>query len=315
MSRHVVVTGGAGFIGSNLVDVLLRDGFSVTVIDDLSTGFERHLDAGNVKVARRDITRVDVDDLATDFAGADTVYHLAANADVRFGWDHPRLDHEQNLVATLNVLDACERAGVRDIVFSSTGSVYGEATEIPTPEVARFPVQTSLYAASKAASEAFIEAHATAGRIRATIFRFVSVLGPRYSHGHVFDFVRQLRRSPDKLTILGDGSQRKSYMHVDDCVAALTSLRPASDVEVFNLGTDGYCTVSDSAGWICGRLGLEPAFEFTGGDRGWVGDNPYIYLDVSKAARAGWKTRKTIKESVEDTVDWLLANKWVFDAR
>ncbi len=309
------MTGGAGFIGSNLVDVLLKDGVSVTVIDNLSTGFKRHLDFGNVKVVQRDITLADVEDLAADFAGADTVYHLAANADVRFGWDHPRLDHQQNLVATLNVLDACEKAGVRDIVFSSTGSVYGEAAEIPTPEVAGFPVQTSLYAASKVASEAFIEAHATAGRVRATIFRFVSVLGPRYSHGHVFDFVRQLSRSPKKLTILGDGTQRKSYMHVDDCVAALTSLRPAGDVEVFNLGADGYCTVSDSAGWISRRLGLEPVFEFTGGDRGWIGDNPYIYLDVSKAARAGWKTRRTIRDSVEDTVDWLLANEWIFDAR
>ena len=310
-----MVTGGAGFIGSNLVDKLLKDGFSVTVIHNFSTGFERYLDVDNVRVVQRDLTCAEPDELAVDFGGANTVYHLAANADVRYGWQHPRLDHEQNLVATLNVLDACEKAGVPDVVFSSTGSVYGETHEIPTPERAMFPLQTSLYAASKVAAEAFLQAHATAGRVRATIFRFVSVLGPRYSHGHVFDFVRQLRRSPDRLTILGDGTQRKSYMHVDDCVAALTSLRPAGDLEVFNLGADGYCTVSDSATWISSRLGLEPTYEFTGGNRGWVGDNPFIYLDVSKAAAAGWTTHKTIKESVEETVDWLVENDWIFDAR
>lgn len=311
----MVVTGGAGFIGSNLVDTLLKDGFSVTVIDNFSTGFRRYLNADNVRVVQRDITCAKPDDLAVDFVGAEAVYHLAANADVRHGWKHPRLDHEQNLVATLNVLDACEKADVPDVVFSSTGSVYGETREIPTPERAMFPLQTSLYAASKVAAEAFLQAHAAAGRVRATIFRFVSVLGPRYSHGHVFDFMWQLRRSPDRLRILGDGTQRKSYMHVDDCVAALMSLRPAGDLEVFNLGTDGFCTVSDSATWISARLGLQPTYEFTGGDRGWIGDNPFIYLDVSKAATAGWRTRKTIKESVEETVDWLVENEWMFDAR
>ncbi len=315
MGRRAVITGGAGFIGSNLVDTLLRDGFNIAVIDNLSTGFERHLESANVEVVRTDIVQADPKELRAVLAGAETVYHLAANADVRFGWDHPRLDHDQNLVATLNVLEACKAAGVGDIVFSSTGSVYGEALQIPTPEEAKFPVQTSLYAASKVAAEAFIQAYATAGRIRATIFRFVSVLGPRYSHGHVFDFVGQLRNNPEKLRILGNGTQRKSYMHVDDCVVALTSLRPDQDVEVFNLGADGYCTVLDSAGWICERLGLQPEFEFTGGDRGWVGDNPFIYLDVSKAANAGWKTHRTIKESVQHTVDWLVDNEWIFDAR
>jgi UDP-glucose 4-epimerase len=213
------------------------------------------------------------------------------------------------------VLEAMRTAGVRRVAFSSTGSIYGEPNIFPTPEDAPFPVQTSLYGASKAAAEGYIAAYAEAGIVGATVFRFVSVLGPRYSHGHVIDFVRQLVDDPTRLKILGDGTQRKSYMHVTDCVAAIVAQVEAEPTfEVFNLGIDGYCTVKDSAGWIAERLGVEPAFEYTGGDRGWVGDNPFIYLDTGKARAAGWQPRFEIRDAVESTVDYLLEHRWILEA-
>jgi UDP-glucose 4-epimerase len=317
MSETAVITGGAGFIGSNLATSLVKRGGSVVVVDNFSTGFHRHLQnlGDTVRVFDLDIVATPVNELAAVMNGADTVYHLAANADVRYGWEHPRLDLEQNLVGTLNVVEAAESAGVEDFVFSSTGSVYGEASIIPTPETAHVGPQTSLYASSKLSSEAFLEAHAEAGRIRATIFRFVSVLGPHYSHGHVFDFVRQLKDDPKTLRILGDGRQRKSYMHVDDCVAALHTLRASEKSDIFNLGIDGTCVVADSARWISDTLGHNPEIVMSGGERGWIGDNPHIHLDVSKAAEAGWVAQWSIEESVRATARWLDDNDWIFNAR
>jgi phosphoheptose isomerase len=185
---------------------------------------------------------------------------------------------------------------------------------VPTPEDAPFLVQTSLYGTSKAAAEGYIAAYAEAGILSATVFRFVSVLGPRYSHGHVIDFVRQLVRDPTRPTILGDGSQRKSYMHVSDCVTAvLAELDSTAPFEVLNLGVDGFCTVTDSAGWIAQRLGIEPELEYTGGDRGWIGDNPLIYLDTRKVQARGWRPRFAIREAVESTVDYLLEHRWIIE--
>ncbi|HEY7107093.1 MAG TPA: NAD-dependent epimerase/dehydratase family protein [Acidimicrobiia bacterium] len=315
---RVVVTGGAGFIGSNLVDALVSDGARVVVIDNFSTGFERHLSEasahGEVEIVRHDL----VDDaaaLAGFLDGADAVVHLAANADVRFGWDAPRRDLEQNVVVTHNVLEAVRIAQVPRLLFSSTGSVYGEPDVFPTPEDAPFPAQTSLYGASKTAAEGYIAAYAAAGACSATVFRFVSVLGPRYSHGHVIDFVRQLAGSGSRLRILGDGTQRKSYLHVDDCVAAVVHCLPRDPgYEVFNLGVDDYCTVQESATWICERLGVSPAFEYTGGDRGWIGDNPFIYLDTARICATGWSPSFGIRAAVESTVDYLVTNPWLVEA-
>jgi len=241
--------------------------------------------------------------------GADAVFHLAANADVRFGLGARRRDLDQNVIATLNVLDAMRTVRCPRLVFSSTGSVYGEARIIPTPEDAPFPVQTSLYGASKAAAEGFISAYAEAGDVSATVFRFVSILGPRYTHGHVIDFVSQLLRDGTRLTVLGDGTQRKSYLDVTDCVAALlSSPAPDNSFEVFNLSINGYCTVRESLSWICERLGVAPDISFGDSDRGWVGDNPFIYLDTAKICATGWRPRRSIREAVEGTVDFLLAH-------
>lgn len=312
---RIVVTGGAGFIGSNLVDRLLQDGHEAVVVDNLSTGDERFL-AGASSHPGFSLHRIDLhaepERLTEVVAGADAVVHLAANADVRFGWDNPRRDLEQNLIATHNVCEAMRRTGVRRLLFSSTGSVYGECPVIPTPEHAPIPVQTSLYGASKFAAEAFIQAYAEGGQLDATVFRFVSIMGERYTHGHVVDFMRKLRTDPTRLDILGDGKQRKSYLAVTDCVDAIVArMVETPHFETFNLGVDAYCEVADSARWICERLGLEPEFVFSGGDRGWVGDNPFIWLDTTAIRATGWQPALTIREAVEVTVDYLRDNEWV----
>jgi UDP-glucose 4-epimerase len=250
------------------------------------------------------------------------VFHLAANADVRFGLNHPEKDLQQNTIATFNVLEAMRTNGIKRIAFSSTGSVYGEAEKIPTPEDAAFPVQTSLYGASKLAGEGMIAAYCEGFGCEGYIFRFVSILGERYTHGHVFDFYKQLLTHPEHLDVLGDGSQRKSYLHIGDCVEAIlhavrtgTARGAKHGVQIYNLGTAEYCQVKDSIGWICTRLGLKPEIRFKGGDRGWVGDNPFIFLETAKIRATGWQPKLTIREGVERTVDWLGENRWVFDSR
>lgn len=313
----IAVTGAAGFIGSNLADGLLAAGHTVTGIDNLSTGDRRFVDPA-LATGRFDLQMLDLvnesDVLDKTIAGHDVVVHLAANADVRFGWNHPRLDVEQNLLATQNVLEAVRKGGVPRFLFSSTGSVYGESPVIPTPEDCPFPVQTSLYGASKLAAEGLIGAYAEGTQLSVTVFRFVSIMGPRYTHGHVVDFLRQLRRDPNKLVVLGDGTQRKSYLHVSDCVAAiLNRLAEQPRFEVLNLGVDDYCTVADSCGWILERLGLTPEMHYTGGDRGWVGDNPFIYLDINRMRGNGWEPEFTIRQSVEATVDYLTGNEWILE--
>src|SRR5213075_2169006 len=221
---------------------------------------------------------LDLAGLTEAAAGCDTVFHLAANADVRFGLEHPRRDVEQNTLATFNVLEAMRANDVKRIAFSSTGSVYGESEIIPTPESAPFPVQTSLYGASKVAGEGLIQAYCEGYGFEGYIFRFVSILGERYSHGHVFDFYKSLRADASELRVLGNGKQRKSYLYIEDCLDAilLAISKPVAKSHVYNLGTDEYCEVNNSIGWICEALGVSPRLNYTGGDRGWVGDNPFI---------------------------------------
>ena len=313
----IVITGGAGFIGSNLAEAVLDAGYAVRVLDNLSTGAEVFLESAR-RSPRFEMIRCDlVDDqqrLPELMAGAAAVVHLAANADVRHGWSNPTRDVRENVVATQNVLEAMRQTGVRQLVFSSTGSVYGEAPLIPTPEDCPFPLQTSLYGASKVAAEGLISAYTEGCDLRATIFRFVSNLCPRYTHGHVIDFTRQLLADPGRIRVLGDGSQRKSYIHVaDTCTAIVAALRAEHRLEVYNLGTEGYCSVRESLSWICDRLGVSPVVEFEGGDRGWVGDNPFIYLDTQKLRATGWRSRHSIRDAIVTTVDYILANRWVLD--
>jgi UDP-glucose 4-epimerase len=311
------VTGAAGFIGSNLVDRLLAAGWSVTGYDNFSTGRREFVaDASRHKAFR--LVEGDVLDtasLTTAMAGCDIVFHLAANADVRFGLQHPRRDLDQNTIATFSVLEAMRASGVKDIAFSSTGSIYGEAEVFPTPETAPFPIQTSLYGASKLAGEGLIMAYCEGYKFRAFIFRFVSILGERYTHGHVFDFYKQLLADPTRLAVLGDGTQRKSYLYVHDCIdAILHALTHApGKVNVFNLGTAEYCRVNDSIGWITDHLGLKPQLNYSGGSQGWVGDNPFIFLDTARIRALGWEPKLSIREGIVRTVQWLSQNRWVMD--
>ena len=313
------VTGAAGFIGSHLVDRLLRDGEDVIGYDNLSTGMPEFIaDARcypSFTFVKGDL--LDTDALTKGMRGASRVAHLAANADVRFGLDHPRKDLEQNTIATFNVLEAMRANNIKEIIFSSSGSIYGEANIVPTPEDAPFPVQTSLYGASKLAGEGMIAAYAEGYGIKARIFRFVSLLGERYSHGHIFDFMRQLAKDPERLHVLGDGKQRKSYLHVQDCIEGILLGSTATDerIQIFNLGTDEVCQVFDSVGWITGRLKLSPRLSFSGGRRGWIGDIPLIHLGTSRIRSIGWRPKRSIREAVELTVDWLDANRWIFTRR
>jgi UDP-glucose 4-epimerase len=308
---RVLVTGAAGFIGSHMVDRLLAAGHSVAGFDNMSTGQRRFLEGAFVhpQFSFHQCDLLDRTSLGHAMQGAELVVHFAANADVRFGTDHPRKDLEQNTIATWNVLEAMREQGCKRIVFSSTGSVYGEPGIFPTPENCPFPIQTSLYGASKAAAEGLIQAYCEGFGMQAYIFRFVSILGERYSHGHVFDFWQQLSRHPDHLHVLGNGHQRKSYLYVQDCIDAIfTALdRAESKVNIFNLGTDEYCEVNDSIGWICEHLGLKPKLTYSGGERGWVGDSPFILLDCSRIRALGWRPRLTIKEGVLATIQYVSA--------
>ena len=313
------VSGGAGFIGSNLVDRLLDVGHEVTVYDNLSTGLLQFLeyarDFDRFRLVEGDL--LDEGSLSEAIAGHEFVFHLAANADVRFGTEHPRRDLEQNTIVTNNVLEAMRKNGISKIAFASTGSVYGDATVIPTPENAPFPIQTSLYAASKLAGEGLIAAYCGGFGFQSWIFRFVSILGERYTHGHVFDFYRKLKQNPSRLEVLGNGKQRKSYLYIQDCIdAMLFALEKSNEsVNVLNLGVDGYCEVNDSIGWICEELGVTPKLEYSGGDRGWIGDNPFIFLDTSNIRDLGWKPKLSIQDGVLKTIQYLKTNEWVFEER
>ena len=316
---RVFVTGGAGFIGSNLVDSLLGDGHYVVAYDNYSTGQRRFLETacGSTRFTLIVGDLLDLDHLTQAMAGCEFVFHLAANADVRFGTEHPRRDVEQNTLATFNVLEAMRANEVRRIAFSSTASIYGEPDLFPTPETAPFPVQTSLYGASKLACEGLIQAYCEGFGFQGYIFRFVSIVGERYSHGHVFDFYKSLRANPRELRVLGNGRQRKSYLYVQDCVDAMLAAVDRADdkVNIFNLGADEHCDVNDSIRWIAEHLGLSPELSYTGGERGWIGDSPFIFLDCSRIKALGWRPTLSIREGVIRTLDYLQANPWLLEAR
>jgi UDP-glucose 4-epimerase len=313
------ITGGAGFIGSNLADRLLTAGHDVTVYDNFSPG-QRAFLAEAARSHRFTLIEGDLlslPELKRAMAGHDFVFHLAANADVRFGTQHPSKDLEQNTIATFHVLESMRANGIRRLAFSSTGSIYGEPHVFPTPEDAPFPIQTSLYGASKLAGEGLIAAYAAGFGFQGYLFRFVSILGERYTHGHVFDFYCKLRDNPHEIEVLGNGQQRKSYLYIQDCIdAMLLAIEKANEpVNIFNLGTDEYCKVDDSLGWICSHLDLNPRRCYRGGERGWIGDSPFIFLDAAKIRSLGWRPRLTIREAVLRTLCYLQANPWVLEQR
>jgi UDP-glucose 4-epimerase len=316
--KRVCITGGAGFIGSTLADRLSVQGVEVVIVDDLRSGRREFLaDAltrPGVRLLEGDV--LDRSLLEEAFEGCDWVFHLQANADVRRGLERPRHDLEQNTIATSNVLEAMRAKGVKRIAFSSTGSVYGEPAVFPTPEEAPFPIQTSLYAASKLACEGLITAYAAGYGFTGLIFRFVSILGERYTHGHVFDFYCALKRDPTRLRVLGDGCQEKSYLYVQDCIDAMMAASARHEEEpgahIYNLGSEETIVVDESVAIITQRMGVYPKIEHTGGRRGWTGDSPLIHLDTTRIRGVGWEPQLTIREAVVRTVSWLADNGYAW---
>ena len=318
---NIIVTGAAGFVGSSLVDRLLSFNHSVIGIDNFSTGFNEFLiNARQHKNFRLlNINLLDFDSLLPIFINIDAVFHMAANADIRGGVANPKRDLEQNTLVTFNVLEAMRKSGTRRIIFSSTAAALGEPIVFPTPEDCAIPNQTSFYGASKMACEGLISSFCSSYGFEAYVFRFVSLLGPRYPHGHVFDFVKKLKLNPKKLEILGDGLQRKSFIHIDDCISAMlligNDMRPfnskSGGYSVYHLGSSSFCTIKQSAAWICKELHLDPEFEFSGGERGWIGDSPFVFLDTTKVRALGWIPTISIEDSVKITARWLNENPWI----
>ena len=315
-NKKALVTGCAGFIGSHMCDFLINNNYELIGIDNLSTGQKNFMSTlkNNSKFTfiNEDLTNYHA--IQSFFKDVSIVYHFSANADVRFGLDHPRKDIDQNIIVTSNILEAMKSNKVKKIIFSSTGSVYGDHTTIPTPENASFPIQTSLYATSKVACEGLISSYCEGYDMQSWIFRFVSIIGERYQHGHIYDFYQKLQQNPNELNILGDGHQKKSYLYIDDCILGIDkSINYFKDkCNIINLGYDGYCEVNDSVRWITQYLGLKPDLIYSGTKRGWVGDNPYIHLDTSKISDAGWSPKVDIEQGVIKTIEYLVNNRWLF---
>lgn len=310
------VTGGAGFIGSHIVDRLLADGHEVTVIDNFSTGFSQYLahHEGNPNFGLEKFDLKDLERTRKTFEGQDAIFHLAANADVRGGLEDNFRDLERNVLVTHNVLEAMRACDVPHVLFSSTAAVYGEPDIFPTPETYH-PRQTSFYGASKISCEAFIESFCEAYGFRAWMFRFVSIQGERHPHGVTYDFVRKLKENPRRLEIIGDGTSKKSYCHVDDCVDGfLMAYEKARDrVNLFNIGNTEFVDVTTLASYVVDEMGLDAVeFDYTGGARGWVGDSPLVQLDISRLRALGWEPKNSVEQTVRRTVRWLLENPYVY---
>jgi len=307
-----LVFGGAGFIGSALAAKLLSEGNEVSVFDSLYTGRMENLSAC-AKMEGFTFIKGDMrnpDEVKKAVAGQDIVYHLAANADIRGGMENTMLDLEYNTVTTISCLEAMRRCDVRRVVFTSSSAVYGEPSVFPTPECHGPLLPTSLYGASKLAAEAYVCAFCEDFGMDGRIFRFVNILGAANNHGVVGDFIRKLRANPKKLEILGDGRQRKSSLHVSDCLSGIESgvRHGKGRTDIYNIGNDDYVLVDDIADEICAAMGLDGVeYRHTGGIRGWTGDMPFVFLDNSKLRATGWKPTMTSRQAVRRAAEEMLA--------
>ena len=306
MTLEAIVTGGAGFIGANIVNALLKKGFKVHVFDNLSTG---NLD--NLPLDKINFFNIDLKQDYQDWPNinATCIYHLAANADVRGGINDHNIDLNENLLVTKNVCDFSVRNNIKKFIFASSATVYGEPNIFPTTEEC-ISTQTSLYGASKISCEAFIQAYSNYGYFKSTIFRFVSWIGFGYSHGVIYDFVKKLLNEPTKLEVLGDGKQVKSYLDVRDGIKGVINIPELHDQKssVFNLGHFETMNVKDLADIVCDEMNLNQVqYHYTGGVRGWLGDSPLVHLDTQKANKYGWMPEISIEEGIRKTVRYLLS--------
>jgi len=306
---RILVTGGAGFIGSHLVDKLIDQGNYVVVLDDLSSGKKEFIKQhfGNTKFKFYRVNLL-TDEISKYFRGIGEVWHLAANPSVRTAIKNTRVDIDQNILVTYRVLEAMRKNNVKKIVFTSSSTVYGEAKQIPTPENYAPLIPISLYGATKLACELLICAFCHTFDMQAIIFRLANIIGPRSTHGVVYDFINKLRKNPNKLEILGDGNQKKSYLYVDDCITAmLIGVKNAKEqVEIFNIGSEDWISVKEIARIVAKKMKLKPRFKFTGGKRGWKGDIPLMLLDINKIKKLGWKPKFNSRKSIEIAVEGLL---------
>ena len=304
------ITGGAGFIGSHLVDKLILEG-DVTVYDNLSSGkiefISHHFGNPNFEFIQKDL--LDLEDLKEAIKNHDVIFHLAANPDARLGIDDTSLDLKQETLATYNVLEAMRENAIKKIAFSSSGTIYGETPVIPLPENYGPVLPISLYGAGKVASEALLSAFCHTFDMQSWIYRFANIVGPRGTHGVIFDFLHKLKRNPNELEILGDGNQKKPYLSVEDCVEGiLFGFENSNDrVNFFNLGCESTTDVRTIAKMVVKEMGLESVkFEYTGGDRGWPGDVPQVRFNTEKMEKLGWKPRYTSDQAVERAVKFLV---------
>ncbi|NOR46612.1 MAG: SDR family NAD(P)-dependent oxidoreductase [Methanosarcinaceae archaeon] len=309
--NKILVTGGAGFIGSHIVDRLMKTECEVVVFDNLSSGkmefIDHHLNKTNFSLIEGDLLNTDEIDTACN--GVDFVYHVAANPDVRLGAVDTKVHFDQNITATYNLLEAMRKNDVANIAFTSTSTVYGEATIIPTPEDYGPLVPISLYGASKLACEALITSYSHTFDIHSWIFRFANIVGDRGTHGIIVDFINKLKDKPEKLEILGDGRQLKSYLHIADCVDAIMfAINHINEtVNIFNVGSEDAIDATGIAGIVVGEMGLKDVeFSYTGGKRGWKGDVPQMRLAVDKLKELGWSPSYNSRNSVRDTVRALI---------
>jgi len=315
----VLVTGGAGFIGSHLVDRLMEDGHEVRVLDDLSAGslenLKQWIDHERFEFMLGDMRRRDVCEKAV--RGVDAVFHLAANPEVRIGAQSPELLYETNVLITYNLLESMRKEDIKALAFTSSSTVYGEAKEIPTPEDYGPLEPISVYGGAKLAAEALIAGYAHTFDIKAVVFRLANIIGKRSNHGVIYDFINKLKATPHRLEILGDGTQRKSYLHVSDTVEAMLYLfkeflKEDKIYDAYNIGSEDWITVTEIAGIVSREMGLNPEFYFTGGvdgGRGWKGDVKIMLLNIEKAKAKGWKPKMNSKEAVEKTVRELLGKE------
>ncbi len=318
---RTLVTGGCGFIGSHLVDKLANLGYEVIVIDNLSSGsldnVRTHLGKSYFEFIKADLKVFDAD-WVKSFSNIDVVFHFAANPEVRISVTDPRTHFEENVLVTFNVLEACRKYDIPYIVFASSSTVYGDAKIIPTPESYHPLEPVSIYGACKLACENIMITYSKLYGIKSLILRYANIIGPRSNHGVIIDFINKLKRNPRELEILGDGTQRKSYLHVFDCVDATLHvleafMRSNKKYDVYNIGSDDWITVIEIADIITKELGLRDVkYIFKPGTpdgRGWPGDVKFMLLDVSKLKSTGWRPRWNSREAVIKTVRQLLGKE------
>ena len=315
---RAIVFGGAGFIGSALAAKLVSEGQEVTVFDSLYTGKMENL-AGcsgkkGFKFIKGDMREPEA--VKNAILGQDIVYHLAANADIRGGMENTLLDLKFNTETTINCLEAMRRTDVKRIVFTSSSAVYGEPSVFPTPENYGPLRPTSLYGASKLAAEGYVSAFCEDFGLQSWIFRFVNILGAANNHGVVGDFIRKLKSDPKKLVILGNGKQRKSSLHVSDCLAGIeVALKQGKErTNIYNIGNDDWVYVDQIADEVCGAMKLKGVeYEHTGGERGWLGDMPFVFLDNKRLRALGWKPSMGSGQAVRRAAEEMLAAQTIED--